>query len=586
MHSIHDDNSNQDNNLDQDQCSDKDKRLDQANNLNQDQRLDPAATPLQTQAALRLSVRDLSIGFKASDGQQLIPQQLLENLSFDLHAGETIAFVGESGSGKSISSLALLGLLPTELEVNGQALLASASTAQDILKNTEAQWLSIRGQKIAMIFQEPMTALNALHRVEKILSEALLLNGCAKSAIRQRCIALLQDVGIPAPEEKLRCYPHELSGGQRQRVMIAAALALEPDILIADEPTTALDVTLQAQVLNLLKALQQKRDMAMILISHDLNLIRHYADQVIVMQKGKIEEQGAVEDIFNHAQSAYTQHLLDHDFGEATPALAQAETVLELQQLGVSYKTTQGFLQPKRPDFVAVAPLDLKLSRARSIGIVGESGSGKTSLALAVARLIPSQGQIVLMGTDLNQCNERQLRPLRPNFQMVFQDPFASLNARMSIQEIIAEGLSLQRLSREEVQARVIQALNDVELDASFQYRYPHQLSGGQRQRVALARALILRPQLLILDEPTSALDRSTQRAIVKLLRSLQLSHQMSYLFISHDLAVVRALCHQVVVLRHSEVVEYQDTAQLFQNPQHDYTRALIRASDYECDKN
>lgn len=555
MHSIHDDNASQ----------------------------NSASTQPREKAAIRLSVRDLSIGFKTSAGQQLIPQQLLENLSFDLHAGETVAFVGESGSGKSITSLALLGLLPTELEVNGQAHLSSGATAQDILKNTEAQWLSIRGQKIAMIFQEPMTALNALHRVEKILGEALLLNGCAKSAIRQRCIALLRDVGIPEPEQKLQCYPHELSGGQRQRVMIAAALALAPDILIADEPTTALDVTLQAQVLNLLKDLQQKRDMAMILISHDLNLIRHYADQVIVMQKGKIEEQGTVENIFKHAQSTYTQHLLDHDFGEATPAAEHdAEAVLTLQQLGVSYKTRQGFLQPKRPDFIAVAPLNLSLSRAMSIGIVGESGSGKSSLALAVARLIPSQGQIVLMGTDLNQCNERQLRPLRADFQMVFQDPFASLNVRMSIQEIIAEGLGLQRLSRDEIHTRVIQALHDVELDASFLNRYPHQLSGGQRQRVALARALILRPRLLILDEPTSALDRSTQRAIVKLLRALQLSHQMSYVFISHDLAVVRALCHQVVVLRHSQVVECQTTEQLFLHPEQEYTRALIRASDYE----
>lgn len=562
--------------------------------------------PAQSQQTLCLSVRDLSIGFNTSQTRsqsrkarvlaptspqhdRLIPQQLLENLSFDLHAGETVAFVGESGSGKSITSLALLGLLPSELEVNGQAILYAQSaraqsaqlTGQNLLLNTEAQWLQVRGQKIAMIFQEPMTALNALHRVEKILSEVLILNGCAKSELRQRCITLLQDVGIPQPEEKLSRYPHELSGGQRQRVMIAAALALEPDILIADEPTTALDVTLQAQVLNLLKDLQQQRQMAMILISHDLNLIRRYADQVIVMQKGKIEEQGEVEHIFAHAQSAYTQELLAHDFGVANQAPKETESVLQLKQLAVHYAMSQGFLQPKRPDFVAVAPLDLSLSRAESIGIVGESGSGKTSLALAVARLIPSDGEIVLLGRDLNQCNERQLRPLRKQFQMVFQDPFASLNPRMSIAEIIAEGLALLQFSATEIQTQVIQALRDVELTEDFLHRYPHQLSGGQRQRVALARALVLKPNVLILDEPTSALDRTTQRAIVKLLRQLQQRHQISYLFISHDLAVVRALCHQVVVLRHSQVIECQATELLFKQPQQAYTRELIRASEY-----
>ena len=505
-----------------------------------------------------------------------LDQVLVQQLSFELSAGQTLAIVGESGSGKSISSLAILGLLPRNLKVQGRAVLGG----QNLLTLSQPQLRQIRGKKIAMIFQEPMTALNPLHRVEKIIGETLLLQGWSKAKARERVLELLKDVGIPEPEDKLRRYPHELSGGQRQRVMIAMALALNPDILIADEPTTALDVTLQAQILHLLKSLQESRQMVMILISHDLNLVRRYADQVIVMNKGCVEEQGEVQQIFNSPQSTYTQDLLNHDFGQALP-LAQTKTLLELKQVEVKFPIKQGLLNRIKDYVTAVEPLDLSMLQGQSIGVVGESGSGKSSLALAIARLIESHGQILLENQDLNQLSEKALRPLRSNFQIVFQDPFSSLNPRMTIEQIIGEGLGLKAMTNEQIRSHVEEALARVELPASFKDRYPHELSGGQRQRVSLARALILEPKLLILDEPTSALDRTTQRAIVKLLRRIQQEEGISYLFISHDLQVVRALCQQVLVLHHAQVMEVQETEQLFLHPQTDYTRQLIAASQY-----
>ncbi|MGQ8974230.1 ABC transporter ATP-binding protein [Acinetobacter schindleri] len=505
-----------------------------------------------------------------------LDQVLVQQLSFELSAGQTLAIVGESGSGKSISSLAILGLLPRNLKVQGRAVL----DGQNLLTLSQPQLRQIRGKKIAMIFQEPMTALNPLHRVEKIIGETLLLQGWSKAKARERVLELLKDVGIPEPEDKLRRYPHELSGGQRQRVMIAMALALNPDILIADEPTTALDVTLQAQILHLLKSLQESRQMVMILISHDLNLVRRYADQVIVMNKGCVEEQGEVQQIFNSPQSTYTQDLLNHDFGQALP-LAQTKTLLELKQVEVKFPIKQGLLNRIKDYVTAVEPLDLSMLQGQSIGVVGESGSGKSSLALAIARLIESHGQILLENQDLNQLSEKALRPLRSNFQIVFQDPFSSLNPRMTIEQIIGEGLGLKAMTNEQIRSHVEEALARVELPASFKDRYPHELSGGQRQRVSLARALILEPKLLILDEPTSALDRTTQRAIVKLLRRIQQEERISYLFISHDLQVVRALCQQVLVLHHAQVMEVQETEQLFLHPQTDYTRQLIAASQY-----
>lgn len=505
------------------------------------------------------------------------PEQcLVQNLSYVLHAGQTLALVGESGSGKSVSSLALLGLLPSQLQCHGQAEFAG----QNLLQLNATQLQKIRGQRIAMIFQEPMTALNPLHRVEKIVAESLLLNGYSKAQARQKVIQLLIDVGITEPEQKLKRYPHELSGGQRQRVMIAMALAQDPDILIADEPTTALDVTLQAQILDLLQHLQQQRNMAMILISHDLNLVRRYAQQVIVMQQGQVLEQGPVEQIFARPQHAYTRNLLNHDFGQAL-MLQSTQVVLELEQVAVKFPIKQGWLNRIKDYVIAVQPLDLTLHQGISLGVVGESGSGKSSLALAIARLIESDGKIVILGQDLNQLSQKQLRPYRQQIQLVFQDPFSSLNPRLSISQIIAEGLTLQSFTKQQIEQQVEQALTQVELPLSFKQRYPHELSGGQRQRVALARALVLQPKLIILDEPTSALDRSTQRAIVQLLRQLQQQYHMSYIFISHDLHVIRALCQQVLVLRHAEVVECQPTELLFSQPQTAYTQALIQASQY-----
>ncbi|MCJ8147048.1 dipeptide ABC transporter ATP-binding protein [Acinetobacter sp. A3.8] len=525
---------------------------------------------------LLLDVQQLTIQTK--QGKQT--QTLVEDLNLQLHAGETIALVGESGSGKSISSLAMIGLLPDQLKVTGKLNLHQTdfSHSKNLLQLSDKQLQQIRGRNIAMIFQEPMTALNPLHRVEKLVGEILHLRGLSKAEVRERVLALLTDVGIKEPEQKLRRFPHELSGGQRQRVMIAMALAQDPAILIADEPTTALDVTLQEQVLKLLKDLQAKRQMAMILISHDLKLIGRYSDQVIVMQKGQIKEQGATAEIFTNPQDEYTQNLLDHDFGTALET-ENENTVLTLKDVQVRFPIKAGLLNRVKDYVVAVEPLSLQLKQGECIGIVGESGSGKTSLALAIARLIDSEGQIQLDELQLDQLSEKKLRPYRHQFQIVFQDPFSSLNPRLSVGQIIGEGLEIQGLAASEIQQRVAQVLTQVDLPTEFAERYPHALSGGQRQRVSLARALILEPKLIILDEPTSALDRTTQRSMVKLLRDLQEKMNLSYLFISHDLAVVRALSQRILVLHHGKVVEFQETNQLFANPQTDYTKALLQAS-------
>lgn len=518
-----------------------------------------------------LSVHDLNIDYA--------DKKLVQQLNFKIYPAKTLAIVGESGSGKSISNLALLGLLSADLKITGKANFNHQGQMIDLLSISAEQQRHIRGRKIAMIFQEPMTALNPLHRVETIIGESLLLQGYSKTETRAKVIQLLHDVGIAEPEDKLKRYPHELSGGQRQRVMIASALALEPEILIADEPTTALDVTLQKQILELLKQLQQQKNMAMILISHDLNLVKRYADDVIVMQYGQVVEQGECQTLFSQPQAEYTKHLLNQDFGQALPLNQQAETILTIEQLTVKFPIKAGLLNRVVDYYHAVRSLSVQLVQGESLGIVGESGSGKTSFALAIARLIESEGKIILLNQNLNQLKEKQLRPLRQHFQIVFQDPFSSLNPRMTIAQIIGEGLQVLGINKHEIQTRVTEALQHVELPVEFATRYPHELSGGQRQRVSLARALILKPKLMILDEPTSALDRTTQRAIVQLLRQFQQQFGISYIFISHDLHVIRALCQNVLVLKNSEVVEYQATEQLFNSPQHDYTKMLIEAS-------
>lgn len=502
--------------------------------------------------------------------------RLVESLSFDLYPEQTVAIVGESGSGKTISALAVLDVLPEHFTVQGKVEL----DGENLLALSQRQLQQIRGKRIGMIFQEPMTALNPLHKVEQMLGESLMRLGIAKTEIRKRCVELLQDVHIDDPTRILQCYPHELSGGQRQRVMLAMALALEPEILIADEPTTALDVVLQAQILTLLKGLQRQRKMAIILISHDLNLVKHYADHVVVLNQGRVEEQGTTAEIFTHPQTSYTQNLLNHNFGQAL-LLQPAQTLLKLNDVWVKYPLKHGLFNQVKSYKIAAKSIQFSLCQGEALGIVGKSGSGKSSLALAIARLISSDGQIHFQAQDLNLLTQKQLRPLRRDFQIVFQDPFASLNPRMSVEQIIAEGLHLQPISKQQCQAKVDAVLAKVELSLTDKEKYPHQLSGGQRQRVALARALVLKPKLLILDEPTSALDRTTQLAVIQLLRRLQQQEHISYIFISHDLQVIKALCQKVLVMHQGKALEYQPTALLFSQPQTEYTRQLISASEY-----
>ena len=532
-------------------------------------------------------------------------QTLVENLSYTLHTGETLAIVGESGSGKSISSLALLGLLPNSLSITGQATLTDVSDTQNpkpiILpiendslstysksrKQNENIFRQIRGKRIGMIFQEPMTALNPLHTVGKQIAESLSLAGMAKKHWRQRTLALLSQVNITDPESKLARYPHELSGGQRQRIMIAMVLAQDPEIIIADEPTTALDVTLRHEILRLLHRLKNERGMAMILISHDLNLVKRYSDNLIVMQQGKVMEQGATQAIFDHPQQDYTRSLIYQDFGQSLPIIDNSPSVLEVKQLTIAFPQKNNILGQTTQWFEAVKGLNLTLAQGQSLGIVGESGSGKTTTALALIKLLANaakvQGQILLSAnahmTDVLALSNKAFLPYRSDMQMVFQDPYASINPRFSVFEIIEEGLTIQGMAKTEREQAVLAALDTVRLPRDFISRYPHELSGGQRQRVALARALVMKPKILLLDEPTSALDSSTQVAMVKLLRDIQAKFGLSYIFISHDLQVVKALCQTILVLKNGETQAYDTTDNIFSQPQNQYVTALIAHS-------
>ena len=528
-------------------------------------------------------------------------QTLVDNLSYTLHTGETLAIVGESGSGKSISSLALLGLLPNSLSITGQAYLTDSQTDQAISLPIEKNSLStysnskanqnvfrqIRGKRIGMIFQEPMTALNPLHTVGKQIAESLSLAGVAKKHWRQRTIDLLNQVNIANPESKLARYPHELSGGQRQRIMIAMALAQDPDIIIADEPTTALDVTLRHEILRLLHRLKNERGMAMLLISHDLNLVKRYSDNLIVMQQGKVIEQGATQAIFDHPQQDYTRSLIYQDFGQSLPIIDNSPSVLEVKQLTIVFPQKNNILGQTTQWFEAVKGLNLTLNQGQSLGIVGESGSGKTTTALALIKLLANavkvQGQILLSAdahmTDVLALSNKAFLPYRSDIQMVFQDPYASINPRFSMFEIIEEGLTIQGMAKTEREKAVLAALDTVRLPRDFISRYPHELSGGQRQRVALARALVMKPKILLLDEPTSALDSSTQVAMVKLLRDIQAKFGLSYIFISHDLQVVKAVCQTILVLKNGETQAYDTTDNIFSQPQNQYVTALIAHS-------
>jgi microcin C transport system ATP-binding protein len=524
-----------------------------------------------------LEVKDLSVAF--SQGERTTTA--VDKLSFTIGRGETLALVGESGSGKSVSALSILKLLPYPSASHPSG--SITFKGEELLDADERDLRRVRGNDITMIFQEPMTSLNPLHTVERQIGEILELHQNLKGdAARTRIVDLLTKVGIREPETRLLDYPHQLSGGQRQRVMIAMALANNPDLLIADEPTTALDVTVQAQILKLLKELQAEFGMALLLITHDLGIVRHMADTVVVMQRGKAVEAGDAKAVFANPQHAYTKLLLTAEpKGAPPPSDASAPVVLETRKLKVWFPIKRGFFRKTVGHIKAVDGVDAIVRAGQTLGVVGESGSGKTTLGLALLRLIRSEGPIVYMGRNIDGYNTAKMRPLRKDMQIVFQDPFGSLSPRLSIQQIVEEGLTVQgrNLSYGARREIVAQALTEVGLDPSTMDRYPHEFSGGQRQRIAIARALALEPKFIMLDEPTSALDMSVQAQIVDLLRGLQQKHNLAYLFISHDLKVVRALANEVIVMRNGVTVESGATAEVFSNPQTDYTKALIAAA-------
>ena len=532
-----------------------------------------------------LSVRDLSVMFR-QDGKETLA---VDHISFDINSGETLALVGESGSGKSVTALSILKLLsyPMASHPSGEILFDN----KDLMKLDEKSLQKVRGKDIAMIFQEPMTSLNPLHTVERQVSEVMKVHeGMSDKDARQRTIELLTQVGIREPEKRLSSFPHQLSGGQRQRVMIAMALANNPKLLIADEPTTALDVTVQAQILELLEKLKQERSMSMLFITHNLGIVRKFADRVCVMTGGKIVETGKTADIFNHPQHDYTKKLLAAEpKGNPPKADKNAPVVMEGEKVRVWFPVKKGFFRRTVDYIKAVNDIDVTIREGQTLGVVGESGSGKTTLGLALTRMISSQGHIRFNGKDIEHFSFKQMRPLRRHIQIVFQDPFGSLSPRMSVGEIIAEGLLIheKNLNYEERDERVVRALEEVDLDPETRNRYPHEFSGGQRQRIAIARAMVLNPRFVMLDEPTSALDMSVQAQVVNLLRTLQQKHNLAYLFISHDLKVVKALANDLIVMRNGQMVEHGPAEEVFSSPKTEYTRALMNAAfDLSVDKN
>ena len=524
-----------------------------------------------------LSVRDLSVAFHQGGKTS----SAVEGVSFDIAKGEVVALVGESGSGKSVTANSILKLLPypAASHPSGEIIFKG----RDLMKASPEALRHVRGNDITMIFQEPMTSLNPLHTIERQILEILELHQAMKGApARARVLDLLNQVGIREPEKRLKAYPHELSGGQRQRVMIAMALANRPDLLIADEPTTALDVTVQAQILDLLKVLKDEHGMSMLFITHDLGIVRKIADRVCVMTKGRIVEAGPTAEIFANPQHAYTRHLLAAEPKGMPPVTDLTKPiVIEAKDMRVWFPIRAGFLRRTVDHVKAVDGIDLTLRAGQTLGVVGESGSGKTTLGLALTRLIGSEGRIAFVGKDIAEYSFSQMRPLRNRMQVVFQDPYGSLSPRMAIAEIVGEGLKVHEpaLSEREREARVAAALEEVGLDPETRWRYPHEFSGGQRQRVAIARAMVLKPQFVMLDEPTSALDMSVQAQVVDLLRNLQARHQLAYLFISHDLKVVRALANDMIVMRLGKVVEAGPSQDIFTAPREPYTKALMAAA-------
>jgi len=523
-----------------------------------------------------LEIKNFSVGFRQANRETVA----VDSISFDVKKGETVAVVGESGSGKSVTGLSVLRLLPPSAFHPGGEILFQG---RDLLRLSEPEMRHVRGNDITMVFQEPMTSLNPLHTISQQIMEVLEVHrGMRGDAARKRVIELLNEVGIPNPEERLGSYPHQLSGGQRQRVMIALALANEPELFIADEPTTALDVTVQAQILKLLKELQGRLGMAMLFITHDLNIVRKIADRVCVMKQGKIVEQGSVEEIFRNPQHPYTKALLAAE-PRVQPAPPQpgAQTMIKTEDLKVWYPIKRGLFKRTIGHVKAVDGVSLEIRRGETLGVVGESGSGKTTLGLALLRLISSEGPIVFLGKPIQGLKFKAMRPFRGDMQIVFQDPYGSLSPRMSITDIVSEGLRVHQpqLSTEERDARAAAALQDVGLDPATRDRYPHEFSGGQRQRIAVARAMVLEPSFVVLDEPTSALDMLVQSQIVDLLRDLQKKRGLTYLFISHDLRVVAALASHVMVMKDGKIVEQGPAEKLFKSPESDYTRALFAAA-------
>lgn len=524
-----------------------------------------------------LSIKNLGVNF--TQGGKVT--SAVKGVSFDIAHGETVALVGESGSGKSVTANSVLKLLqyPAASHPHGEIWF----NGQDLLSAPIADLRKVRGNDVSMIFQEPMTSLNPLHTIERQIGEILQLHQTiSKTDIRSHIIDLLNKVGIREPEKRLGAYPHQMSGGQRQRVMIAMALANTPKLLIADEPTTALDVTVQAQILELLGTLKKEFGMSMLFITHDLGIVRKIADRVCVMTQGEIVETGPTAEIFNNPQHRYTKHLLAAEpKGKPSKLDTSAPTVMQGDKVKVWFPIKQGFMRKTVDHVKAVDGIDVTVRAGQTLGVVGESGSGKTTLGLALSRLISSEGHIAFNGEDINQRTFKQMRPLRNQLQVVFQDPYGSLSPRMSVAEIIAEGLGIHfpNLTYEERDQRVVSALMEVGLDPETRFRYPHEFSGGQRQRMAIARAMVLTPKFIMLDEPTSALDMSVQAQVVDLLRDLQKKHNLAYLFISHDLKVVRALANEVVVMRNGKVVEHGPADQIFDNPKTDYTKALMAAA-------
>ncbi len=522
-----------------------------------------------------LTVENLKVTFTTPDGEV----KAVKGTSFSVAKGETLAIVGESGSGKSQTMMGIMGLLAANGRVSGSARYGDKELVGASLSDLNR----VRGSKITMIFQEPMTSLDPLYTIGKQIAEPLIHHrGMGKGEARARVLELLKLVGIPEPERRIDSYPHEMSGGQRQRVMIAMALANEPDLLIADEPTTALDVTIQAQILDLLADLQKRFGMAIVLITHDLGVVKHMADRVIVMRRGDIVEQGTRDEIFGNAQHDYTKMLLAAEpSGTKAPPAEKAPVILEGRNVTVDFEIGSGFLFKSSRKFRAVDAVNVTLRQGQTIGIVGESGSGKSTLGRALLRLLESDGRYRFETNDISLLDRKAMRPFRRQMQLVFQDPYGSLSPRQTVGEIITEGLYVHEpnLTKADRDKRAIEALKEVGLDPAARNRYPHEFSGGQRQRIAIARSMILKPKVVILDEPTSALDRSVQRQVIELLRDLQQKHDLSYVFISHDLSVVRAISDHVVVMKNGRIVEEGPTEDIFESPAQDYTKALIAAA-------